>query len=108
MEESFLDKKEMSSDLKKQEKMFNSMCICPTCPTYQAYGKEDDYIAYCFSTHGKSKNLAEHGCKCGTCPVYEKMNFLTAYYCTRGLEKEQKAEIADPAYGKHDHATHQL
>lgn len=95
-------------DMKKKEEMVNSMCICKSCPTYKAYGKEDDYIAYCFSTHGKSKNLAEHGCVCGTCPIYTKMNFRTTYYCTRGLEKEQKAVIADPNYGKHDHTTHQL
>lgn len=103
-----MDKTESSEELKKREEMANSLCICQSCPSYKAYGKEDDYIAYCFPTHGKSKNLAEHGCKCGTCPVYANMNFRTAYYCTRGLEDEQKAAIADPSYGKHDHATHQL
>jgi hypothetical protein len=100
--------KKSSENMKFNEEMVNSMCICESCPSYKAYGKKDDYIAYCYPTHGKSKNLAEHGCMCGTCPVYSKMNFMTAYYCTRGLEKEQKAAIADPSYGKHDHATHQL
>jgi hypothetical protein len=74
------------------EKKIESMCICPTCPTYKAYGKEDDYIAYCL--HGKSKNLAEHGCKCGLCPVYDKKKFVTTYFCTRDTEAKQKMAIA--------------
>lgn len=88
-------------EMKKQEEMVNSMCICKSCPTYKAYGKEDDYIAYCFPTHGKSKNLAEHGCICGTCLVYEKMKFVTAYYCTRDIEMKQKTAIAEAAWKGH-------
>jgi hypothetical protein len=75
------------------EKEIVSMCMCPTCPTYKAYGKEDEYIAYCLPTHGKSKNLAEHGCKCGLCPVFEKKNFKTVYFCTRDIEQKQKVAI---------------
>ena len=85
----------MRADMSPEEKRKEivSMCICPTCPTYKAYGKEDDFIAYC--VNGKSKNLAEHGCKCGLCPVYEKMKYVTAYYCTRGIEDNQKKHIAE-------------
>jgi len=97
-----MEQMEMSpEEMKKQEEMVNSMCICKSCPTYKAYGKEDNYIAYCFPTHGKSKNLAEHGCICGTCPVYEKMKFVTAYYCTRDVEMKQKTAIAEAAWKGH-------
>ncbi len=88
-------------DMKKREEMVNSMCICKSCPTYKAYGKDDAFIAYCLPTHGKSKNLAEHGCICGTCPVYEKMKFMTAYYCTRDIEMKQKTAIAEAAWSGH-------
>ena len=87
-----------AEEIKRREDTANTMCICPTCPTYIAFGKEDDYTAYCFPTHGKSKNLSEHGCKCPTCMYYEKMNFLTAYYCTRDTEMKQKAAIAEAAW----------
>lgn len=88
-------------EIKKREEETVSMCICPTCPTYLAYGKEDDHIAYCFPTHGKSKNLAEHGCKCPTCPVYAKMNYVTAYYCTRDLDMKQRIAIAEAEWKGH-------
>lgn len=45
-------------EMKKQEEMVDSIYICRSCPSYKAVGKEDDYVAYCFPTHGKSKNLA--------------------------------------------------
>ncbi len=93
---------EMSPDeMKKQEEMINSMCICKGCPTYTAYGKKDDFIAYCFPTHGKSKNLAEHGCTCGICPVYEKKKFMTAYFCTRDIDMKQKVAIAEAVWSGH-------
>jgi len=48
----FLDNMELSpEEMKKREDMVNSMCTCKSCPTYKAYGKEDDYIGYCFPTH---------------------------------------------------------
>ncbi len=77
------------------EEMAYSMCICRSCPTYIAWGKEDDYVGYCLPSRGRSKNITtEKGCYCGTCPVYEMYKFLTQYYCTRGTEKEQKDAIA--------------
>ncbi len=82
-------------ETKKREEMVNSMCICRSCPTYVALGKEDDFIGYCFEGHGKSKNITkEQGCYCGTCPIYEMYRYLTQYYCTRGTEKEVKEAIA--------------
>ena len=97
-----MDNMEISrEEMKKREAMVNSMCTCKICPSYTAYGKEDDYIAYCFPPHGKSENLAEHGCICGTCPVNTKMDFLTAYYCTRDIEMKQKAAIAEAEWKGH-------
>jgi hypothetical protein len=68
-----------------------SMGICEACPTYLGLGRTDDYIAYCFATKGKSKNIEkEASCICPSCPVYKKMNFKTDYFCTLGTEKQQK------------------
>lgn len=91
----------LPSEMKKREDMVDSMCICKSCSSYKAYVKETDFIGYCFPTHSKSKNLAEHGCICGTCSVYEKMTFLTAYYCNRDIEMKQKAAIAEAAWSGH-------
>ena len=97
-----MEKMEMpSEEMKKQEEMVNSMCICKSCPSYTAYGKEDDHIGYCFPTHEKSENLAEHGCTCGTCPIYMKMDFMTNYYCTRDIEMKQKMAIAEASWTGH-------
>lgn len=69
-----------------------SMCICEGCPTYMALGINDDYIAYCFPTRGKSKKITEEkGCICASCPIFSEMNFTKDYFCTRGTEKEQMA-----------------
>lgn len=89
-------------EMEKRLKMVESMCICKGCSTYKALGKEDDYIAYCFPTRGKSKNISEEkGCTCGVCPVYAKMKFMTAYYCTRGIEMKQKVAIAEATWKGH-------
>ena len=89
-------------DLEKRLKMVESMCICRSCPTYKNLGKEDDYIAYCFPTRGKSESISEEkGCTCGVCPVYAKMKFMTAYYCTRDVEMKQKVAIAEAAWKGH-------
>jgi len=80
-----------SESMEKMLKEVESMCICEGCPTYLGLGRTDDYIAYCFATRGKSKNIKEEAsCICPSCPVYEKMNFTTDYFCTRGTEKQQK------------------
>jgi hypothetical protein len=84
----------MEARLESKEKMLKeveSMCICEACPTYLGLGRTDDYIAYCFATRGKSKNIKkEAGCICPSCAVYEKMKFTTKFFCTRGTEKQQK------------------
>jgi hypothetical protein len=83
--------KEETESMEKMLKEVESMCICEACPTYLGLGRTDDYIAYCFATRGKSKNIKEEaGCICPSCPVYEKMNFTTDYFCTQGTEKQQK------------------
>lgn len=52
-----------AEEMEKRLKMVESMCICKGCPTYKALDKEDNYIAYCFPTRGKSKNVSEEkGC----------------------------------------------
>lgn len=80
-----------SESMEKMLKEVESMCICEGCPTYFGLGMEDDYIAYCFATRGKSKKIKDEvGCICPSCPVYEKMNFTTEYFCTRGTEEQQK------------------
>ncbi len=67
------------------------MCVCGNCPTYLGLGEEDDYIVYCFPTRGKSTKINDElGCICESCPVYEEMNFTTDYFCTRGIEEQQK------------------
>lgn len=102
-----LEKMEMTpEEMKKQEDMVDSMCICKNCPTYRAYGKEDDFISYCLPSRGKSKNLAEHGCICGTCPIYMKKNFVTAYFCTRDIEMKQKTAIVEAAWRGHSVLDH--
>ena len=88
-------------EIKKREAMVDSMCICKNCPSYSAYGKEDDFISYCLPSRGKSKNLAEHGCICGTCPIYMKKNYVIAYYCTRDIEMKQKTAIVEAAWQGH-------
>ena len=89
-------------EMEKRLKMVESRCICKGCPTYKALGKEDDYIAYCFPTRGKSKNISEEkGCTCGVCPVYAQMKFMTAYYCTRDIEMKQKVAIAEAEWKGH-------
>lgn len=89
-------------ETEKRLKMVESMCVCKGCPTYKSLQKEDDNIAYCFPTCGKSRNITEEkGCTCGVCPVYAEMKFLTAYYCTRGIEMKQKAAIAEAVWKGH-------
>jgi hypothetical protein len=34
-------------------------------------------------------------------PIYGKMKFMTAYYCTRGIEMRQKGAIAEAAWKGH-------
>ncbi len=91
-----------TEEMEKRLKMIESMCICKGCPTYKALGSDDDYIAYCFPTRGRSKNISEEkGCTCGVCPVYAQMKFITAYYCTRGIEMKQKLAIAEASWKGH-------
>ena len=44
-------------EIEKRLKMVESTCICRGCPTYRSLGEEDDYIAYCFPTQGKSHKI---------------------------------------------------
>ena len=91
-----------SEEMEKRLKMVESKCICKDCPTYQAFGREGAYIAYCFPTRGKSENISkEKGCTCGLCSVYAQMKFITAYYCTRDVEMKQKVAIAEAAWKGH-------
>ncbi len=77
------------------EEKIDTMCICRGCPTYKALKQNDDYIGYCFPNRGRSKKITqEKGCMCGMCPVYSMYKYVTNYYCTRGIEKEQKEAIA--------------
>jgi len=67
-------------------------CICKGCPTYRALGTEDDYMAYCFSTRGRSKKITEEkGCICASCPIFSEMKYTKDHFCTRGTQKEQMA-----------------
>ena len=38
-------------------KMVESMCICQNCPSYTNLGEDDEYIAYCFPSRGKSNKI---------------------------------------------------
>jgi len=79
-----------SEQMKRRLKEFEGMCICGNCPTHLGLG-EDDYIAYCFPTRGKSKKINdEASCICKSCLVYKEMNFATDFFCTRGAEEQQK------------------
>jgi len=46
-------------ETEKRLRKVESMCICKGCPTYKTLQKEDDNIAYCFPTRGKSRKIAE-------------------------------------------------
>lgn len=97
-EPTMMPPEEVERTLKKIE----SMCICRDCPTYKTLQKDDDNIAYCFPTRGKSRNtIEEKGCTCGMCPVHAEMAFLTVYFCTRGTEMKQKSAIAEAAWKGH-------
>lgn len=60
------------------------MCSCPECPTYVECGER----VFCIA--GKSKCIkTEIDCLCPGCPLQKKMNFIHAYYCTRGAEAKK-------------------
>lgn len=63
------------------DKILQSQCICPMCPSYVDCGEQ---LAYCLPEINKSKCIkAEVGCVCPGCPVYEQMKFDSDYYCIR-------------------------
>ena len=84
-------------EVRKMENMANSMCNCTACPTYRNVfkkGKDDDYIAYCFVTKGKSMKINnERQCVCPSCPVSVQMKLTKSFYCTRGSELQQLGKI---------------
>jgi hypothetical protein len=79
-------------EVRKMENIANSMCNCTACPTYRNVfkGKDDDYIAYCFITNGKSMKITnEKQCICPNCPVFARFKLTKTFYCTRGSELQQ-------------------
>jgi len=69
---------------------YRSMCVCPTCPTYNHCAKTNNELLYCLLGKSPSciKNLKK--CACVRCPVSFKMSLSRQFYCSRGTETEQR------------------
>ncbi len=62
-----------------------SLCFCPTCPTYFDCGEP---LAFCFYEDERSSCIAvDQGCICPSCPVHEDEQFKLTLYCISGSEK---------------------
>jgi hypothetical protein len=73
---------------KKKIEDFSSLCICPSCPTYNKCAQEKSELLYCLLGASPRCITEEVGCICPACPVWEKTDFENEYYCTKGTEKE--------------------
>ncbi len=66
-------------------------CICMNCPTYTKCAENFDQGFFCFT--GMSIICIDHEveCLCPKCPVPQDTGLKhTAFYCTRGNEKERR------------------
>jgi hypothetical protein len=68
------------------------MCICPSCPTYNACAKNAKEGLYCALGKSFMCISEEKGCNCPTCPVKSKMGLKYKSFCTRGQEQAQRYE----------------
>jgi hypothetical protein len=69
-----------------------SMCICPTCPSYNECAKKANEKLFCWT--GKSFMCInfENGCVCPQCPVATELGLNNTFFCNRGAEKAQRYE----------------
>ncbi|HDR73021.1 MAG TPA: DUF2769 domain-containing protein [Methanoculleus sp.] len=89
-----MEKMKQMSDEERAAAVENlrSMCICPTCPTYNECAKKKDELLFCAT--GKSFMCIhfEKECLCPGCPVTRELGLNNMYFCTRGSEKAQRYE----------------
>jgi hypothetical protein len=80
------------TDEERMEKIesFKSLCICPSCPTYNKCAQEKDASLYCLLGASQKCIREEVGCICPACPLWEKTDFKNEYFCTKGTEREQR------------------
>ena len=67
------------------------MCICAQCPSYNECAKVKNELLFCMIGKSQECIKEENGCICPTCPVTAAMGLKHGYYCTKGSEKELKA-----------------
>jgi hypothetical protein len=77
------------ADQNKMIEQLKSMCLCPTCPTYNACTKEKKERLFC--ALGKSAcPISKKACLCPTCPVTSKIGLTMTFYCAAGSEAQRR------------------
>ena len=71
-------------------KINKSLCICPTCPTYNECAKDNEELIYCVLGKSITCVTKESGCICPACEITEKMGLTKDYFCVYGTEKKQR------------------
>ncbi len=83
------------SNVKEGERMTTnkinkSLCICPTCPTYNECAKDNEELLYCVSGRSITCITKESGCICPACKIAENLGLTKDYFCVYGTEKKQR------------------
>jgi hypothetical protein len=69
---------------------YRSLCICPSCPTYNKCAQEKGELLYCFLGASPQCITEEVGCICPACQLWERTDFKNEYFCIKGTEIEQR------------------
>jgi len=83
------------SNINEQERMIatkanKSLCICPTCPTYNECAKDNDELLYCVLGRSITCLTKESGCICPACKITENLGLTKDYFCINGTETKQR------------------
>lgn len=86
---------QMMSEMTEEERMKTieenkALCICPNCPTYNECAQKKGELLFCLLGGSPACITEEAGCVCPACPVTDKMDLSNDYFCTRGLESQQR------------------
>jgi hypothetical protein len=66
-----------------------SICICPTCPTYNVCAEQAGEKFFCAQGGSTQCIRNEIACFCPDCPVHAELGLAHIFFCVRGSETVQ-------------------
>ncbi len=70
-------------------KELRSICICPTCPTYNVCAEQAKEKFFCAQGGSTQCIKNEIACFCPDCPVHAELGLDHTFFCVRGSETVQ-------------------